>query len=232
MEFQASFPEVQFAPSLHCTEAQGITSEPALHGVTSDGSDGTSESVLLTPLLLNPHSEQETQLAASCMGRLLTWLPVNSTVEDQHAFTSESAALHTDAPAWGTLHTSPHTMQRSANLDMLELGSTEYEHLIPNSSSDDPAPTMYELVRDSTSHSDPRSPVSDAVFGLPSRLKRQASVPPDTKKTCLISALRLGRAGLKDGTYLFVVMVAAPHEIRLIHEEHLRVGDWNAGHSS
>merc|ERR1712066_560054 len=98
--------------------------------------------------------------------------------------------------------------------------------------SDDEAPTMYQLVRSSTANSDPKSPISDAGVALQSRLIRQASVPEDAKKTCLISALRLGRAGLQDGTYLYVVMVAAPHEMRLVHEEDLRAGDWKAGHTS
>merc|ERR1712187_100850 len=133
-------------------------------------------------------------------------------------------------PQHSSAETSSQIAHCEATQDLPTCSPSESELL--RAVSVDAAPAMYELVRNRTSDSDPQSPIADEGVGLPSRLKRQASVPEGTKKTCPTAKLRLGRAGLKDGTYLFVVMVATPDEIRLVHEEHLRAGDWKAGHTS
>jgi len=99
-------------------------------------------------------------------------------------------------------------------------------------SSDGGLPACYQLVRTVTSASDPRSPVSNIGEGYVSKLARQHPVPEEAKRNCPIADVRCGRAGLKDGTYLFVVMIGDPDHLRLIHEEELLASDWRAGHSS
>jgi len=74
--------------------------------------------------------------------------------------------------------------------------------------------------------------VSDAQVGYASKLPRQASVRTASKRICLINAVRAGHAGLRDGTYLFVVMLGSPDHIRLIHEEDLVSEGVLAGHTS
>lgn len=74
--------------------------------------------------------------------------------------------------------------------------------------------------------------VSDAQVGYASKLPRQASVRLDSKRICLIDAVRAGSAGLRDGTYLFVVMLASPDHIRLMHEDDLVSEGVLAGHTS
>lgn len=95
-----------------------------------------------------------------------------------------------------------------------------------------PAPPAYGLLRSTTAGSDPQSPVSDPEVGYASTLPRQGPLPHGALLVRDAPAVRAGRAGLRDGTHLFVVMVGDPDRIRLVHEESLRAADWTAGHSS
>lgn len=74
--------------------------------------------------------------------------------------------------------------------------------------------------------------ISDRELGYASRLPRQDSVGPEAKKIRPIQDMREGRAGLRDGTYLYVVMLGDEDNIRLIHEEHLVHEGVLAGHTS
>merc|ERR1711920_506231 len=68
--------------------------------------------------------------------------------------------------------------------------------------------------------------------GYMSKLARQDSVPHEAKQFRSLLDMRGGTAHLKDGTYLFVVMLGDQEHIRLLHEEELLASDWKAGHSS
>merc|ERR1712224_994389 len=75
--------------------------------------------------------------------------------------------------------------------------------------------------------------ISDSTIGYASRLPRQASVGSyDVKRIRPVSEMRESTAGLEDGTFLYVIMVGDPDNIRLIHEEHLVLEGALAGHSS
>ncbi|CAE7369262.1 Dusp2 [Symbiodinium natans] len=74
--------------------------------------------------------------------------------------------------------------------------------------------------------------ISDKELGYASRLPRQDSVGPEVKKIRPIQDVREGRAGLKNGTYLYVVMLGDQEHIRLIHEDHLVHEGVLAGHTS
>lgn len=95
-----------------------------------------------------------------------------------------------------------------------------------------PAPPAYGLLRSTTAGSDPQSPVSDPEAGYASTLPRQGPLPDGALLVREMPAVRAGRAGIRDGTHLFVVMVGDPDHIRLVHEQSLRATDWTAGHSS
>jgi hypothetical protein len=93
-------------------------------------------------------------------------------------------------------------------------------------------PPAYDLLRSTTAVSDPQSPHSDADVGYAAKLPRQADLPDGTRLLRETGSLRDGTAGMRHGTYLFVVMVGDPGHFRLVHEESLMATDWEAGHSS
>mmetsp|Transcript_19819 Transcript_19819/g.46283 ORF Transcript_19819/g.46283 Transcript_19819/m.46283 type:complete len:422 (+) Transcript_19819:42-1307(+) len=74
--------------------------------------------------------------------------------------------------------------------------------------------------------------VSDKDLGYASRLPRQDSVSPELKKILPIEEVREGRADLKDGTYLYVIMLGDQDFIRVIHEDYLVHEGVLAGHTS
>mmetsp|Transcript_71458 Transcript_71458/g.152716 ORF Transcript_71458/g.152716 Transcript_71458/m.152716 type:complete len:268 (+) Transcript_71458:27-830(+) len=74
--------------------------------------------------------------------------------------------------------------------------------------------------------------ISDANVGYASKLPRQASVCADVKQIVSVDALRQGEAALRDGMYLYVIMVGDTEHVRLIHEESLVFEGVLAGHSS
>lgn len=122
----------------------------------------------------------------------------------------------------------PHGLARSTTADSSP--RVRWDPSIPCDTEAPPPP--YKLVRSATADSDPQSPVSDGGLGYASTLQRQASIPEAAKLSRQVCAVRDGKAGLRDGTYLFVVMVGDSNHIRLMHEESLMASGWEAGHSS
>jgi drug/metabolite transporter (DMT)-like permease len=121
------------------------------------------------------------------------------------------------------LHRQSFRWQFAASLLLVIVGNLIYSHK---------AFTREQGSRGAAGHCLAKCPSSDSEVGYASQLPRQDSVTEDVKHTCTLFAVTTGGADIKDGKYLYVIMVADPDYIRLIHEDDLTMGGVLAGHTS
>jgi hypothetical protein len=153
---------------------------------------------------------------------LLRSCSVNSTISKR------SAELDGFAPAALARGASVNSACSTFSTQRMPVGS----FLFAPPSNGVPELPMYDLLRATTSGSDPRSPLSDMNIGYASQLPKQRSVPNEVKKVCSVQEISSDSAGIRNGMYLFVVMVGDPQHMRLIHEHDLMTQNWEAGHTS